>query len=51
MTSLKKNETQNQNFCYIADVKTSWIWGFEQLPSAIVSKDTPTQKHVQTAWF
>jgi len=47
----KKSETQNPNF-FIADMKTCQVfWGFEQLSSAIVSRDIPTQTHVQTAGF
>jgi len=45
-------KTQNQNFCFIAYMKTFRIfWGFEQLSSAIVGIDNPMQKHVQTAGF
>jgi len=39
-------------FFFIADAKACQIFsGFEQLSSAIVGRDIPVQKHVQTAGF
>ena len=41
-----------KQFFFIADAKTCRIfWGFEQLSSAIVSRDITTHKQVEAAGF
>ena len=49
--SLTKNP-KPKIFCFFADTRTCGIFlGFEQLSSAIIGRDIPAQRHMQTAGF
>jgi len=50
--SLTKKRNLKSRIFFIANAKTCWIFsGFEQLSSAMVGRDIPEQKNLQTAGF